>query len=408
MTLTEHRTPARSRPHGRELLDFLTSRKDDFVGFLKQLTEVESPSVAPHTQDAPRRIIAERLTALGYRTLELSGRNNGGNLFARPHDRPAGQPVQLLLGHYDTVWPLGTLETMPFAVDGNVVRGPGVFDMKGGITQIIFALEAIDHFGLEPAVTPVVFANSDEEIGSRESTHHIIRLARCMNRVFVLEPSLGPEGKLKTARKGVGRFSVKVRGKAAHAGLDPTAGASAILELSHVVQALFALNDHDAGVTVNVGNIEGGLRPNVIAPESAAVIDVRVATQADADRIEQAIYDLTPSIPGTELEIDGRIGRPALEPTPRNRQLWHLAEQLSAEIGLELQEGLAGGGSDGNTTSQYTATLDGLGPVGDGAHAPHEFIYVEETLVRTALLTLLLLAPPTVHPGHAGLREAVP
>ncbi len=406
MTLTQTtRTP---RPDGAEILEYLTGRKDDFVDFLRQLAQEETPSVMPHTQDKVRRIIADRLTALGFRTLELSGRSNGGNLFARPRDRVAGRPAQMLLGHYDTVWPLGTLATMPFDVDGNVVRGPGVFDMKGGITQIIFALEAIAHFGTWPDVTPVVFANSDEEIGSKESTHHIIRLARCMNRVFVLEPSLGAEGKLKTSRKGVGRFSVKVKGKAAHAGLDPTAGASAILELSHVVQSLFALNDHEAGVTVNVGNIEGGLRPNVIAPQSSAVIDVRVATRADAERIEAAIYGLTPSTPGTQLEIDGRIGRPALESTPRNRQLWHLAKGLATEIGLDLQEGLAGGGSDGNTTSQYTATLDGLGPVGDGAHAPHEFIYVEETLGRTALLAMLLLAPAIAHAADARQMEAVP
>jgi glutamate carboxypeptidase len=164
------------------------------------------------------------------------------------------------------------------------------------------------------------------------------------------------------------------------------------------VQALFALNDAEHGVTVNVGTIEGGLRPNVIAPESTAVVDVRVRTQADAERIEQAIHGLTPSVPGAALEIDGRIGRPALEPTQRNRQLWHMAKDLAFELGMDLDEGLAGGGSDGNTTSQFTATLDGLGPVGDGAHATHEFLYLDETLERTALLTLLLLAPAIEHP----------
>jgi glutamate carboxypeptidase len=225
-----------------------------------------------------------------------------------------------------------------------------------------------------------------------------------MNRVFVLEPSLGPDGRLKTARKGVGRFTVKVKGRAAHAGLDPEKGASAILELAHVVQALFALNDAERGVTVNVGTIEGGLRPNVVAPESTAVIDVRVRTQADAERIEQAIHGLEPSVPGVELEIDGRIGRPALEPTPRNRQLWHLAKGLADELEMDLGEGLAGGGSDGNTTSQVTATLVGLGPVGDGAHASHEFLYLDETLERTALLALLLLAPAI---ERAEVREVV-
>ena len=385
------------RPAGGQILEYLSSKRADFVAFLENLTIAESPSVVPASQGAVRNIIADRLNALGFRTFKLPGRSNGGNLFARPEVRRRGQPAQLLLGHYDTVWPLGTLEDMPFTVDGNIVRGPGVYDMKGGITQIVFALDAIFHFGLQPYVTPVVFANSDEEIGSRESTRLIRRLAQKVHRVFVLEPSLGPTGSLKTARKGVGRFTVKVKGKAAHAGLDPNQGASAILELSHVVQALFDLNDHDAGVTVNVGTIEGGLRPNVIAPESSAVVDVRVQTQSDAERIEKAIYGLTPSVPGTLLEIDGGIGRPALEPTPRNRQLWHLAKELSMEIGVDLQEGLAGGGSDGNTTSLYTATLDGLGPVGGGAHAPHEFIHVKETLERTALLTMLLLEPPLEH-----------
>jgi len=378
---------------GQDISAYLQSRKPEFIQFLRELTELESPSLSPETQSGPRQVIADRLNDTGFFTWPLSGRQNGGNLYARPNDRPKSAPVQLLIGHYDTVWPLGTLAKMPFEVDGNVVRGPGVYDMKGGITQIIFALETLAYFGVTPEVTPVILANSDEEIGSRESTHHIRRLARCASRAFVLEPSLGRDGKLKTARKGVGRFSVTVKGQAAHAGLDPDKGASAILELSHVVQALFALIDPERSVTVNVGTIDGGLRPNVVAPESRAVIDVRVRTNEDAEQVTAAIHGLQPSVPGTSLDIEGGIGRPALEPTPRNRQLWTLAQTLSQSIGLDLDEGLAGGGSDGNTTSLYTATLDGLGPVGDGAHAPHEFLYVDETLQRTALLTLLLAAP---------------
>lgn len=393
MTAADVQLAAENRPSGREILAHLQSRKDAFVAFLEELTRVESPSLVPESQAPARAVIADRLEAGGFRTLRLSGKRNGGNLFARPTSRPRATPVQLLIGHYDTVWPLGTLKDMPFEVDGNTVRGPGVYDMKGGITQIVFALEALSHFGVSPPLAPVIFANSDEEIGSRESTRHIRQLARCARRAFVLEPSLGREGKLKTARKGVGRFTVTITGQAAHAGLDPDKGASAILELSHVVQALFGLNDAERGVTVNVGMIEGGLRPNVVAPQSGAVVDVRVRTQEDAERVTNAIHGLKPSVPGTSLAIEGAIGRPALEPTPRNRELWHTAKALSAEIGLDLQEGLAGGGSDGNTTSLYTATLDGLGPVGDGAHAPHEFLYLDETLQRTALLALLLLAP---------------
>ena len=395
MTAADGQVSIAERPDGKEILAHLYERKADFTEFLEELTLAESPSSVPESQDRPRAIIAERLERLGFRTLRLSGKQHGGNLFARPRDRMRGAPAQLLVGHYDTVWPLGTLKDMPFEVNGNEVRGPGVYDMKGGIAQIVFALEALEVFGVRASVMPVVFANSDEEIGSRESTRYIRRLAQCVDRAFVLEPSLGREGRLKTARKGVGRFTVRIRGQAAHAGLDPEKGASAILELSHVVQALFALNDPENGVTVNVGMIEGGLRPNVVAPESGAVIDVRVRTREDAERVTKAIHGLKPSVPGTSLEIEGAIGRPALEPTPRNQKLWSIAKALSSEIGLELQEGLAGGGSDGNTTSLYTATLDGLGPVGDGAHAKHEFLYLDETLQRTALLALLLLAPPT-------------
>jgi glutamate carboxypeptidase len=199
---------------------------------------------------------------------------------------------------------------------------------------------------------------------------------------------------LKTARKGIGRFTVTVAGEAAHAGLDPGAGASAILELSHVIQELFSLNDFDKGITVNVGTIDGGLRPNVVAPSSKAVVDVRVASREDAERIESAIANLQPATAGTSLHIDGGFGRPAMERTPANRQLWRLACRLGEELGLELEEGLAGGGSDGNFTSLHTATLDGMGAVGDGAHARHEHLRLGRTIEHAALLTLLLLAPP--------------
>jgi len=205
---------------------------------------------------------------------------------------------------------------------------------------------------------------------------------------------MGESGIVKTARKGVGRFTITVHGKAAHAGLDPEGGASAILELSHVIQQLFAMNDPDKGITINVGTVNGGLHPNMIAPHSQAVADVRVPTVGEGERIKRLIHGLEPSTPGVRLTIDGRIGRPSMEETPRNNALWQRAEQLGRDLGLELRHGRAGGGSDGNTTSQYTATLDGLGPVGDGAHAEHEFLYIDKTLERTALLALLLLSPP--------------
>ncbi|MDH3692273.1 MAG: M20 family metallopeptidase [Gammaproteobacteria bacterium] len=379
---------------GPLILDYLKHNRMEFVSVLELLTLCESPSDVPDTQKGIRVKLAEAFQDLGFKIVLVNGRTSGGHLYARPAKRTRRSAAQLMLGHYDTVWPVGTLKTMPLQVDGNVIKGPGVYDMKGGVVQMLFALKALREFGIEPPVTPLVFLNSDEEIGSRESRKQVLGLARCVERVFVLEPSLGSSGKLKTARKGVGRFTVLVKGRAAHAGLDPEGGVSAILEMSHVIQQLFAMNDVDRGVTVNVGTVDGGLRPNVVAPESRAVVDVRVKTLADAQRVEQAILNLTPTTSGVTLKIEGGIGRPPLEPTARNQRLWKLAQALGWELGLELDQGLAGGGSDGNLTSTHTATLDGLGAVGGGAHAPHEFLYIDKTLERAALLALLLAQPP--------------
>jgi glutamate carboxypeptidase len=376
-----------------DLLNHLRGRREDLIRLLEQMANAESPSNVPAAQQQVRDIIAGEFQRLGFLVRRIPGRSSGGMLHARPTDRERGRAAQLLLGHYDTVWPLGTLNDMPFEVDDDTIRGPGVYDMKGGVAQILLALGALRHFDAAPAVVPHVFLNSDEEVGSKESRRYIEKLAPCMDRVLVLEPSLGPAGLLKTARKAIGRFTVTVQGEAAHAGLDPGAGASAILELSHVIQSLFAMNDLERGITVNVGTIDGGLRPNVVAPTSQAVVDVRVASQEDAERIEQAILNLRPAIAGTSLKVEGHFGRPAMERTPANRRLWRMACRLGSELGLQLEEALAGGGSDGNFTSQFTATLDGLGAVGDGAHARHEHLRLGPTLERTALLALLLMAP---------------
>jgi glutamate carboxypeptidase len=377
----------------KHIFEYLTDHSGEMVALLESLTRAESPSSEAATQFPVQNILAEEFDQLGFRVRRLSGDTSGGSLLASPVDRDKGKSMQLLLGHLDTVWPVGTIENMPFVVDGNIIKGPGVFDMKGGVVQIIFALRALRDLRLVPDITPLVFLNSDEEIGSRESANYICTLAKKVERAFVMEPALGIDGAIKTARKGVGRFTVRVSGKAAHAGLDPGSGASAILELSHIIQVLFEMNDPDKGISVNVGTIDGGIRPNVIAPESKAVIDVRVATQADAKMIEAKIRRIKPQTPGVTLNIDGFIGRPPLEPTPANRALWNQARDIARKLDLELTEGMAGGGSDGSTTSQYTATLDGMGPVGDGAHADHEYLLLDKTIERAALLALLILAP---------------
>ena len=331
---------------------------------------------------------------LGMYTIRVPGRKSGGYLYARPKDKTPHQPIQLLLGHCDTVWPLRTLLEMPLQESDSRLAGPGVYDMKAGIAQIFFALYCLSALDLTPEVLPVVLINSDEEVGSRESTPAIRRLAQIADRAYVLEPPLGLEGKLKTTRKGLGRFTLTVYGKAAHAGLDPEKGANAIVAMAQLVQELYALNDFERGTTVNVGLIEGGISPNTIAPESRVVLDVRVLTETEGRRVESAIRALQIKTEGTRLEIEGGFGRPPMEATPGNRRLWTMAAKTGKTLGLELEQAMAGGGSDANTTSQFTATLDGLGTPGDGAHALHEFIQTDRLSERTALLTLLLMMNP--------------
>jgi glutamate carboxypeptidase len=316
-----------------------------------------------------------------------------------PRERERGLPLQLMVGHTDTVWPMGTLQHMPAVEVDGILKGPGVFDMKGGLVLMVYAVRALHELGVPLPATPLAFLNSDEEVGSPESRDYVRRLAQISSRAFILEPAYGLEGRIKTARKGVGKFSVTIRGKASHAGLDPQAGVSAILELSHLIQALHELTDLERGLSVNVGVIEGGTRANVVAAESRAEVDVRALTLEDAEWVTRAIEGLKPAVPGVELVVSGGFEVPPLERTPRNQVLWHQARALGAELGLELEEVTAGGGSDGNTTSQFTSTLDGLGPRGDGAHADREHVVVESLVERGALLASLLAAPLAHPPG---------
>lgn len=374
------------------VLEHLRDRQREMTELLRALAETESPTGAPETQARVQRRLADALREAGLRTRRLSGASTGGHLFGRTGE--GGCPAQLLLGHTDTVWPVGTLEEMPVREEDGLMRGPGVFDMKAGLVQMCFALDALRELDLRPAVEPVVLVTGDEEIGSPESGRWVRRLARRSCRALVLEPALGPSGALKTARKGTGHFEIRVVGRGSHAGLAPEEGASAIQELSHVVQALHALSDAGQGITVNVGEIRGGVRANVVAPEGRASVDVRVPTAAAGRRIEEAVRSLRATTPGTRLEVSGGMRRPPMERTPGNRRLWGLARRLGRDLGLELEQGRSGGASDGNLTSQTTPTLDGLGPVGDGAHAPHEHVVLDRMPERSALLALLLMAPP--------------
>ena len=360
------------------------------VAALERLVSAESPSLDRASQCEPFAQLAEQLSELDFAVEPIPGREFGDHLLARERADDTSDSHQLLLGHMDTVWPRGTLAEMPVRAEQWRLHGPGAYDMKAGLVQMVFALRALREHDASPAVPVTVFVNSDEEIGSPESRPHIERLARGARRVFVLEPSFGPAGRLKTARKGVGDFAVTVTGIASHAGIDPQHGVSAILELSHQVQRLFALNDPDRGITVNVGTIDGGLRANVVAPEATAIVDVRVRRDEDAERVENAIRGLEPVEEGASLRVEGGFGRPPLERTARNRELWEAAQLAARELSIPLEEAEVGGASDGNITSRYAATLDGLGAVGDGAHAVHEHVIVDRMPERAALLARLL------------------
>lgn len=384
-------TAATGAEVARAALDRLRELRGEFVDFVWQAVLEESPSTEPEAQRGVRALLGEALASIGFDIEHVRGRRTGGHLLART---PAGErPRQLLLGHMDTVWPLGTLREMPVESDGDVLRGPGVFDMKAGLAVGVYALRMLRDLGREPEVAPIFLITSDEEIGSPESEPLIVDHAREASRAFVLEPALGLSGKIKTRRKGVGHFTIEVTGVSAHGGLAPEEGASAILELAQVIQKIHSLADPERGITLNVGVIEGGTRSNVVAARARAEVDARVWSAEDARYIEEALHGLDPTIPGTTIRVSGRVGRAPLERTPRNLALWERAQAIGSELGLDLEQGEAGGASDGNFTSQHTATLDGLGAVGDGAHAAHEFVYIDRALERAALLTGLLSEP---------------
>ena len=379
--------PAAARAVMKRMVDL----RPEFVDFVRQLVLEESPSTDPEAQRGIQALLTSALRDVGLDVELIPGRRSGGHLLART-PAPASRR-QLLVGHMDTVWPVGMLREMPVVVQDGRLSGPGAFDMKAGLAIGIFALRALRDLGLDTRVAPVFFINSDEEIGSPESEPLVIDWARRVCRAFVLEPALGPRGRLKTRRKGIGHYRVEVAGRSSHAGLAPEEGASAILELAHLIREIDSLADPDTGTTMNVGVIRGGARANVVAPEASAEVDVRVWSAAEAGRIREAVLGLRPTVPGTSIRVTEVAARGPLERTPRNVALWEEALAVAGELGIDLKEGSAGGGSDGNLTSRHTATLDGLGAVGDGAHALHEFVYVDRAIERVALLAGLLASP---------------
>ncbi|MEX2435553.1 MAG: M20 family metallopeptidase [Balneolaceae bacterium] len=377
----------------QRLQSYFLDHQNDFILLLKSLVEQETPSDNPLKFEEIFEIINRNFEKLGFQTEFIPGVHSAGQLLFKPNGFNSNNPSQLIIGHCDTVWEMGTLIEMPFTAQANKAMGPGIFDMKAGICMMIYAMKAIREFGLTPDVQPLFLITSDEETGSRDSKEMIIEMAKQSERTFVLEPALGPDGKIKTARKGVGQFEIDIKGKPSHAGLDPEKGVSAILALSEVVQQLVKLNEPDKGINVNVGTIEGGERANVVAAKSKAVIDVRVPTWEAGELIKEKIQNLKSEQEGIKIDVLGGFGRPPFEKSEAGQRLWVVVKSLGSKLGLKLEEATSGGGSDGNFTNLHSPTIDGLGAVGEGAHAYNEKIFIEETLNRGALLALLILHP---------------
>jgi len=366
--------------------------RDFFVALLKDFVLFETPTQNHDRNREFLEILAERFDELGCKVKLLPREKSGGQLTAQLKGNKF-EGNQLLLGHADTVWPVGTLEKLPWKQSGNIITGPGAYDMKAGLVMMITALNVLRKLELKPKLQPVIFINSDEETGSRDSRKLVESLAKSTKRAFVPEPSLDTDGKLKTRRKGSGIFKVEVEGIAAHAGIEPEKGISAIQELSYVIQTLCDLNDPERGITVNVGKINGGSALNVVPAEAAAHLNVRILAVEDMERVEEEIRSIQPVLEGTTVKVKGGFRRPPLEKNERNTALWNLAQNISGVMKLDLKEGTTGGGSDGSFASLHTAVLDGLGAVGEGAHSLSEKIFLDETMDRVALFTALLMAP---------------
>jgi glutamate carboxypeptidase len=368
-------------------LRYARTRQKEIIALIREFVECESPSDHPPSINRFVDLLSE--SVIDIATVKKFDGGHARIEFNLPDIKKEGQI--LALGHSDTVWSLGTLRTMPFREQKGRLWGPGVLDMKAGLAFFIFAARALREMDVPVARKVVMQVNADEEVGSDSSRSLTEEAARSSNAVLVLEPGTGLEGKLKTARKGVGDYTLTVRGKASHAGVDFANGANAIVEMARQLDRIAGFTQLDRGVTVSPGVVHGGTRSNVVPAECRAEIDIRAPRDRDRVYLEKKFASLKPFDKRCALEITGGLNRPPMERSAGVRKLYKTAEKLAAELGVTLQESSTGGGSDGNFTAALgVPTLDGLGAVGEGAHAPNESILINRIADRTALLAKLI------------------
>ena len=373
----------------RAVLAGARRKQPSLIAFTRQLVSSESPSDTKAAVDACLDVAAAHARALGGRVKIHRDPNFGGALEARFGPRKSSAKPILILGHLDTVWPLGTLQTMPCRLSGDRLWGPGTLDMKAGVAMAFTALELLTEAGLLQREI-VLLLTGDEEIGSTASRPITEALAKTCSAVYVLEPAQGLA--YKTARKGIGNWRIDVAGIAAHAGVDFEKGANAIRELARVVEKVSGWTDLKRGLTVSVGVAGGGTKSNVVPAHAWAEVDARILRRADGPRIERKFAALKPHDPRCTLTVTGGINRPPMERSPGTVRLFRQAQALARELGFSLDEASTGGGSDGNFTAALgIPTLDGMGAVGEGAHARHESVLVEHLAPRAALLAAMLM-----------------
>jgi glutamate carboxypeptidase len=379
-----------SIPSPAERLRYFRKQQTQIVETISQFVEIESPSDVKAAVDRLGAVLASRFADIGGKVSFHPAEKSGNQLQVdfRPSGSARQKPV-LLLGHMDTVYPIGTISKMPCRVAKGRVWGPGVLDMKSGIALALHVMQALLEWGLSRPVTLLLV--SDEEVGSKSSRAITEDLARRAAAVLVLEPAYGLHGAVKTARKGVADYTIKVTGKAAHSGLDFEQGQSAVLELAKQICEIAKLVDLKRGITLNVGKVSGGTRVNVVPAEATALLDLRVATARDGVRLERKLLGLKPFNQKCKVEVSGGFNRPPMERTAGVAGLYAQAREIGAGLGLNLKEAAVGGGSDGNFTAALgIPTLDGLGAVGEGAHAEHESVVIAELPRRAALLAGLI------------------
>jgi len=372
----------------RQLLSAAETHREWAVSVVKNLVHLESPSTDKVALDRCGGELARLLSGLGGRVTPLPQTAAGDHLRA---EFGRGDTQVLVLGHFDTVWPLGQIDSMPLRREDGRLYGPGTYDMKAGIAIAMLAVRVLTETARQCRHRIVLLLTTDEEIGSATSRPIIEAEARKSRAVFVLEPALGAGG-VKTARKGIADYRIEARGIAAHAGVEPERGASAIHELIWQAVRLSELADPPRGLTINIGRISGGTRSNVVAESAEMGVDVRIPTLADAERVGAVITSLTPKNPRVTLRVEGGVNRPPMERTPAVVALYEQARVLAAELGVELAEGATGGVSDGNFAAALgVPVLDGLGAIGAGAHAVDEHIVIDSLALRAALLAGLFM-----------------